>query len=157
MLDQETLKKYVTYCPESGKFFSTGQKYSNKTTNCEVGTVHKTKGYRYITIKGKTYRAQRLAFLWMTGQWPATQVDHINRIKDDNSWNNLRDVTPTRNSWNRPVYKTNKSGYTGVVWNKKQEKWQVLCRSEGNQVFLGLYVDVHEAGQVANTYYKSVR
>jgi hypothetical protein len=92
MLTQEILKQYVVYHPDTGWFTSTGVRYSNKQVGERVGTLHKTKGYRYLAIQGKTYREQRVVFLYMTGKWPEHQVDHINRIKDDNRWANLRDV-----------------------------------------------------------------
>ena len=157
MLTKDEVQKDVTYDPVTGYFFSTGLKYSNKPPNSRVGVVHKTKGYRYLTIKGKTYREQRVAFLLMTGEWPEKQVDHINQIKDDNRWENLREVTPSENCWNRPIYKTNKSGYTGVCWNKLYSKWQVICRVKGIQTYLGLYDDVHEAGRVAKEFYETNR
>lgn len=157
MLTQEILKHYITYDPITGFFYSNGVQYSNKSKGERVGTLHKTKGYRYICIKGKTYREQRVAFLYMTGNWPTNQVDHINQVKDDNRWDNLRDIPASENCWNRPVYKTNKSGYTGVVWNKQMNKWQVLCRRKGKQTYLGMFDNVDEAGDVARKFYEENR
>lgn len=157
MLTQDVLKQYVIYDPATGYFLSTGVKYSNKIKGERVGTLHKTKGYEYVNIKGKSFRAQRLAFLYMTGEWPKNQVDHINRIKSDNKWANLRDVDSKTNCWNRPLYKTSTSGFTGVAWNKQYNKWQVLCRSNGRQEYLGLYENLAEAGQVAATWYAKNR
>ena len=158
MITQDRLKEVLTYDPDTGIFTSNkSSKYCNKSFGDRVGTVHKTKGYRYLTIDRKTYREQRMAFLYMTGALPTGQVDHINQIKDDNRWSNLRDVSSAENCWNRPKYANNRSGYTGVVWNKKCNKWQVLCRSKGVQKFLGLFDDVHKAGSIATTWYKEVR
>ena len=153
MLTQDILKHYVTYHPDSGWFTSNSVRFSNKKEGERVGVLHKTKGYRYLVVKGKTYREQRLAFLYMTGSWPKYQVDHINRIKEDNQWKNLRDVTPAINSQNRKLYKTNTSGHKGVVWNKSCNKWQVLCRKNNTQKFLGLFQDKELAIAVAKEFY----
>src|SRR5262249_52604516 len=47
-------------------------------------------GYRDINIDGTEYFAQDLIWLWMTGKFPQGRVEHINGIKDDNRWCNLR-------------------------------------------------------------------
>lgn len=150
----ELFKHYMYYDPETGHFHSTGVKYSGKMKGDRLGSRHKTKGYRYLTLKGKTYREHRVAFLFMTGSWPRMQVDHINGIEDDNRWCNLRDVEPVINSENRGVWSTNTSGYRGVVWNKRVGKWQVLCRYRGKQLYMGLYDEIEEAARVADMTYK---
>lgn len=157
MLTQDILKQYVVYHPDTGWFTSTGVKYSNKDKGERVGTVHKTKGYRYLTLLGKTYREQRVAFLYMTGKWPEKQVDHINNVKDDNRWCNLRDVSAAVNSQNRKLFSTNTSGHKGVVWNKKDRKWQVLCRANSKQYYGGQYENKEEAAEVAELLYDMIR
>jgi HNH endonuclease len=47
-------------------------------------------GYRVIEIDETEYFAHDLAWLWMTGEFPKGQIEHINGIKDDNRWCNLR-------------------------------------------------------------------
>lgn len=157
MITQEELKQYVTYDPETGLFRSTGSKYSNKKEGEIVGSLHKTKGYIYLTLKGKTYRAQRVAFLYMTGAWPSYQVDHINQNKADNRWSNLREATPMQNCHNRPLYKTNSSGQTGVVRHTQTGKWMVLCRSNGQQHYGGLFESLEEASLKAKEIYATIR
>lgn len=51
------------------------------------------------------------------------QVDHFNRNKKDNRKENLRPVSPQHNNWNKGLQQNNKSGVTGVRWNKKSQKW----------------------------------
>ena len=54
---------------------------------------------------------------------PEMQVDHFNRNKKDNRKENLKSVTPQHNNWNRGINQNNKSGVTGVRWNKEAQKW----------------------------------
>jgi len=42
----------------------------------------------------------RLAFVLMTGAWPCQSVDHFNRVKSDNRWNNLRLLSRRENAFN---------------------------------------------------------
>lgn len=80
------------------------------------------RGYRKIRINGKKYFEHRLAFYFMTGEWPKDQVDHINGITDDNSWANLREATNGQNQWNAKPYSS--TGVKGVyrVRNKYRVK-----------------------------------
>jgi hypothetical protein len=93
----------------------------------------------------------------MTGKWPELEVDHINRIRDDNRWCNLRDVSRAINAQNMPLYKNNTSGHTGVCWNKKFNKWQVLCRANGKQVYGGLFDNKEEAVKLSTFIYSQIR
>jgi hypothetical protein len=154
MLTYETALKYLKYDPETGNFHYAGNKYCNKPKGSIAGSLHKTKGYIYVSIAGKTYRAQRIAFLLMTGRHPKFQIDHINGVKTDNRWCNLRDISSQGNCANRGLFKNNKSGYRGVVWQKYSKKWQVLCRIKGVQYYLGLYEDKEEAAKVAKETYE---
>jgi len=80
-----------------------------------------------VTLSGETIRvdAHRLAFLYMRGILPHVHVDHIDHNGLNNSWNNLRDVSNVENSKNQRMRSNNTSGFTGVVWHKNHEKWQV--------------------------------
>lgn len=73
------------------------------------------------------------------------QVDHINRIKNDNKKNNLRIVTVKENAMNNNRYKNNTSGVTGVSWHKQHQKWYASIRYNNNIFFLGLFEDIEEA------------
>lgn len=65
-----------------------------------VGTVLRN-GYRRVHYKGKNYPEHRLVWVWHTREMPKGHIDHINRIRDDNRIENLRDVSPLENAKNR--------------------------------------------------------
>ena len=89
MITQEELKELLDYNPETGLF--TWNVYNNIKNKTTAGTFND--GYIQIKIKQKIYQAHRLAWLYVYGEWPKGQIDHINGIRDDNRIENLRDVT----------------------------------------------------------------
>jgi hypothetical protein len=85
----------------------------------------------------------------MTGKWPTYQVDHINGIKTDNRWKNLRDVNGFINQQNRlGPKKNNKSGFLGVTYMPARRKWRATIRFNGNGLHLGMF-DKPELGFAA--------
>lgn len=134
MITQEQLKENLIYEPETGMFtrISTGN-------FCET---YSAQGYIVIKIKGKLYKAHRLAFLYMTGAMP-DEVDHIDCVKDNNAWNNLREASRQENQQNKYENLNNKSGFKGVHWHIRRKKWYANIRIDGKKVFLGsFYTDV---------------
>ena len=81
-----------------------------------------------INIGKKKYRLHRLAFLYMTGELPSGDIDHIDANGLNNKWSNLRDVSRSINRRNARIPSNNTSGVTGVNWNKTLIKWEIrLC------------------------------
>ena len=74
-------------------------------------------------------------------------VDHINNNKEDNNINNLRYATMNENGQNRRLGKNNTSGYKGVSFNKKLDKWHARIMIDGIPVHLGYYATIEEAKQ----------
>lgn len=58
-------------------------------------------GYVYLTIKGTKYQAHRVAWYYATGSWPTFEIDHVDRVRDNNRIDNLRDVTHQVNAMNK--------------------------------------------------------
>lgn len=113
MITQERLKEVLRYCEETGDFYwkiSIGRVKHGSL----AGHIHKNK-YKYIKIDNNEYLSHRLAWLYIYGNFPNGELDHINRIKSDNRIINLRDVTNTENSHNRiNSNSNNKTGFLGV-------------------------------------------
>ncbi len=104
-----------------------------------------TKGYRVVLINKRGYQAARIIVALMTESWPTAEVDHINGVRDDNRWNNLRLATDGENSQNRKLRRDNKSGYMGVSWNIGVNKWIANITTYGIRRTLGCFNDPSEA------------
>lgn len=76
------------------------------------------------------------------------ETDHINRDRLDNRKINLRVCKHTANMLNQNLHNNNRSGYAGVVWNKKCNKWQSQIKCNYKTIYLGLFDDIKEAIQV---------
>lgn len=92
MLTQAKLKSLVNYNPVTGEFSRAGH------DKCGTLTYQ---GYLSIQVAGKRYYAHRLAWFYMTGKWPENEIDHKNRIRNDNRWENLREATRSIQMRNR--------------------------------------------------------
>lgn len=108
-----------------------------------AGTLH-PEGYVRISVNGRLYLSHRLIFLMHFGRWPH-QIDHINGIRDDNRWLNLRDVSSQDNSKNKKRQIDNKSGTCGVCWHKNNKKWQVHISVNGQHKHLGHFENKEDA------------
>lgn len=144
-LNQTLLKELLDYNPETGVFSWAKDIGYKLKKGQKAGSL--SCGYVRIKLFKKSYMAHRLAFLYMTGKWPDKEVDHINQIRDDNRWTNLREVTRTENLRNR-VFSCSESGKTGVYWDKKGGKWRAQIRIDGKNKYLGSFTDLKEAVKV---------
>ena len=145
MITQKKLKKLLDYNPETGVFrWLVSKKYNIKIGDI-AGSINKISGYRYIGINGKTYRASRLAWLFMKGYWPEHVIDHRDRIQDNNVWDNLRHVSQMCNVKNSKTPSNNTSGVVGVSWYKNRDKWIAFITTSKKQIKLGYYTNLIDA------------
>jgi HNH endonuclease/AP2 domain len=84
----------------------------------------------------------------MNGNFPSHQIDHVNRNRQDDRWENLRHVTALENNQNTHKKSTNKSGYKGVSLHKTTKKWIAQICFKGKSRNLG-YFESPEAASVA--------
>jgi len=97
------------------------------------------KGYFRGNISGHKYRAHRVIWAMVTGSWPADQIDHINHVRSDNRWQNLREANNQINQRNRTIQKNNSTGTPGVHWHKANKKWIVFIHVDKQRLHLGCY------------------
>ncbi len=144
MLTQEYLKSILHYDLETGIWTW----LVKRRPNIKIGNIAGNKdfyGYIRIKIDGKTYRAHRLAWFYMTGEWPEDQLDHKNLNKSNNVWDNLREANNSKNQANKYKYSNNTSGIKGVVWDKQRSLWRAQIRTNKKTINLGRYVDKNQA------------
>lgn len=94
-------------------------------------------------------KEHHIAWLFMTGEWPAVNsVDHINRVRDDNRWGNLRHApTITDQRANTKRRSDNSSGFRGVSWDRTLSRWRARIIVRGKIKHLGVFVDKMKAAE----------
>lgn len=139
MLTQDRLKELLHYNPETGVFTWKICRNQNSKVGSVSGSISNIDGYRRMHIDTKMYKASRLAFLYMLGYFPENMVDHIDRVKDNDRWCNLRHVSRQCNARNQSISRANKSGITGVSWHKHHHKWWPQIAINQQKIHLGYY------------------
>ncbi len=140
----ELLKSVLTYDEATGLF-----RYRIKRGRHRAGDLAgglSSDGYWRIRINRQEYRAHRLAWFYVYGNWPLGEVDHKFGVRTDNRIDQLRDTSPSENRQNlRAPTSRNTSGYLGVSWNKMFEKFEARIRVGGKGLYLGRFDDPREA------------
>ena len=141
-LTQERLMSLVSYDAETGVFT-----WRITRRNCKTGAVAGSllKGYVRISIDSKIYAAHRLAWLYTYGCWPSGEIDHINRVRNDNRLCNLREATRELNTQNANVRVDSPYGIRGVTKHKYSNKYRARIQANKKAMLLGLFDTPEEA------------
>lgn len=78
------------------------------------------------------------------------EVDHKDRNCFNNQKSNLRYATRSQNGMNRRIQDNNTSGFKGVVWNKRMNRWQSQIHLNKKCIYLGCFESPIEAAKVYN-------
>lgn len=140
-LTAERLRELLWYDPHSGAF----KWLVDYSPRNRAGTLAGTYCDIYVRIRidGVMYKAHRLAWLYMTGEWPPEDIDHRDLNRKNNRWENIRSATRSQNNANQSVRKDNKSGYKGV--SLKAGKWWAQICVRGERRSLGRFATLEEA------------
>lgn len=146
-ISQNKLKELLKYDPDTGNFIWLANCPFNLKPQTRAG-YRNSQEYVMITIRGTAYSAHRLAWLYMTGRWPKNQIDHINHIRFDNRFENLREVTLQENHQNLSINIRNKTGVLGVSWDKNRLRWRARIGIGGKDISLGFTKNFNEAADL---------
>lgn len=145
MLTQQRLQQLFNYNPETG-IFTRLVATSNFTKAGHVAGTLSKNGYLYMMVDRKNYMAHRLAWIYVYGEFPKNEIDHINGIEDDNKISNLRDVDKFINMQNEVrVRKNNACGLMGAHFRKERNKWVAQLRVNGKSRRFGSFNTPEEA------------
>jgi len=143
-LTQEYLRDRLDYDPETGIF--TWKDHPDNPNGVKAGDIagslNKIDKYVHIRLRGRSYLAHRLAFLWMAGFFPEYGDIHINACREDNRWANLRHMSQMRDIHNRS---STTSGVPGVTWNKQRQMWEAEVLLNGEKIHLGYHLTLLDA------------
>ena len=104
----------------------------NKGTN--------SNGYLRIVINNKSYFHHRIIYYAFKGfdiENISIEIDHINRIRNDNIIENLRTATSQQNHFNMTA--------KGYSWNKHIKKWESYIKVNGKKTNLGYFENEKDA------------
>lgn len=142
----EWVRQFLRYEPETGKLYwlprprelcadeRSFQIYKAVNEGKEALTADNGTGYRCGIIKGRKFKAHRVAWALHYGEWPAGLIDHINHDRSDNRIENLRDVDDQGNARNQKLRHDNSSGRVGVSFHHFSGLWQAQWRDNGRKV-----------------------
>ena len=144
MVSHSRLKALLDYDKYTGIFVWKIDRNQNVKAGMPAGCIN-ANGYVEITIDGKKYKGHILAWLFIHGVHPIFELDHKNKIKHDNRFNNLRQSTRHKNMMNIDNRKDTSSGVKGVTFFKRYNKWQPNIRINGKRYGLGYYENFDDA------------
>ena len=151
MFTQDDLKKVLKYNSKTGIFTWN----VNGRKGVKIGNIagFNIRGYKAVYIYGKNYYLHRLAFLYVYGEYPNCDIDHINRNKHDNKILNLRKVDESTNSQNQTkAHSNNKTGVLGVTISSNSGKYRAIIKVSGKNMHLGYFKNLDDA---KNAYLKA--
>lgn len=123
-------------------------KKMHREVGSRAGYTH-SRGYRHVAVDGVIYKEHILIWIYFNGSKDSSlQIDHKNKIRDDNRIDNLRIGTGFQNQQNRGRNKNNSSGYKGV--HKREGKWHVSIMCNRKTYRFGCFDCPKEAAMVYN-------
>lgn len=136
MITQQRLRELTHYCPETGQFTHLQSK-GRKKAGMPAGSLRRD-GYVYAMFDGHRAMAHQFAWLYVNGEWPTQEIDHMDGNKANNAFANLRQVSRRANTENkRTAKRTSTTGLLGVV--RHRDKFVAKIVHAGKRTHLGVF------------------
>ena len=142
---QARLKELFDYDADNGVLVWKVSVGSRARAGSFAGSVNKYHGRRLVSVDKVSHYHYRLVYCWHHGDLGVYEIDHIDRDPSNDRIENLRPSTTSQNGANKNLLSNNKSGHTGVSWDKQRQKWFVKIEVRGKQLALGRYADFADA------------
>jgi hypothetical protein len=146
-ISAEELRELLRYDPDDGHLYwlKIGKGVSSARLDTPAGVIHRIKRYRIIGVRRRVYTAHRLIWLYVHGEWPDGEIDHIDGDRANNKITNLRDVSHKQNMANRCRHSNNMIGMKGVSWRPRDNRWRAQIWDAGKARHLGYFASAAEA------------
>lgn len=144
IISHDVLVENLSYCKDTGIF-------KRKKTGKIAGHINKSDGYVYIRVCSTRYRAHALAMYYVNGVYPYNnEIDHINHIRADNRYINLRKVDRKENSKNLSLSKNSTTKHNGVSIDKRTGTYKSYITVDGKYIHLGNFKTIEDAVSARN-------
>jgi len=142
ILTPERLRVVLNYDAQTGVFTWAKSLSPVAPAGSVAGSVQ-SEGDIHIGIDRVYYKAHHLAWLYVTGLWPSSEIDHANMERTDNRFANLRLATNQQQAANRAVLRNNRLGVKGVGLSYKPKhvssRYRARIRVNNKLIHLGYY------------------
>lgn len=145
-LTQQRLQELFAYDPETGLLTRKVRVGSRGPIGQVVGSSVGA-GYLAVSIYYEKFILHRLIWLYVYGDWPQHDIDHINGIKTDNRLANLRHVTRSENQHNMRSRKNNTSSVVGVRRSASKNGWRARITVNSKEIHIGSYPTSAQAAE----------
>jgi hypothetical protein len=133
-------KRPISHFPHENACNAWNGRFSGK----EAGCHHQDRNIVIITFKQAVIPRYHIVWALHNGAWPDL-IDHWNNDSTDDRIENLRSCTHAQNAANRRIDRRNKSGYKGVWWDNKFQKWIAQTSVNKKRMYIGSFPTAEEA------------
>lgn len=142
---------YLRYDPDTGFFYwrkvahpSQVRRIGQRAAEFDVDS----EGYARLTFRLRRYKAHRIAWFMMTGEWPDAEIDHADGDPSNNTWVNLRLADRSLQNANRCKRPNSSSQFKGVRKRPDERTWLASIKVRGVNIRLGRF-ETEEAAHAA--------